>query len=298
MILINSRYHLTIVKRALSFILLFFISSTYGQYTEDTRISFGARIKHPITIHIKKDQNQIVFYAKNQSYFTYDISIKFKEVINLNSNIILPTYTVGHGETRLITFTIHDTKQPHHYDYLLKYHIRPSKIRDDSFKYLHPIGENKKCNTEMILPGTNVNKRYLLQKGDTVFAMRKGLIVANTNKLGKEERIFLKNSFEIQQSDGTVLVFKNVYSNDIILKKAGNMVYPGQPLFVINSKTRTLNVNVFNINEDEIIKTIPINFNCCDKTAQDKFETEYPEELIILEMKLPEKQRYANNELY
>jgi hypothetical protein len=156
-----------------------------------------------------------------------------------------------------MNFSIFDPSQSFDCDFKVEKKIGdPDSKPMMEFPYLIPIGKNK----TVTLPSENLNDAhdlepvFVLERGDTVHAMRKGLVTALPGTAQNIDRI-ASNSIEIRHMDGTIMVY------DIdplkILVQLGETVYPGQPLG--SCKSSELFLSLYKL-QDEKPKELEILF--------------------------------------
>src|SRR5690606_34675212 len=98
-----------------------------------------------------------------------------------------------------------------------------------------------------------------MNKGDTVFAMRKGVISCLPFPDKKRDRIKREGTLEIIHQDGSVMVYQNL-DPDHIFHHEGEIVFPGQALGLL-SDTNFLEVHLFEIEPAEMLRKIPIQYH-------------------------------------
>ena len=165
--------------------------------------------------------------------------------------------------------------------------------------YLHPVRINELNKSKIKFTRNGNQGEYIIAKGDTIIAMRKGVVITNKNKLVDCERILKLNSIEILHSDGSIMALSIPDDSYEMLSFIGETVYPGQPLAVTLAKETYLIARLMRIERDGKIYSEPFKYNCGN--SQNEFtpsEIFYPEEIITLEMKKNEIKKYQKGKLF
>lgn len=178
---------------------------------------------------------------------SYTLLLRFTQRENTRQT---PTYkTVMRGSSqKLLTVAPINAEQPvscrYSYSYIRGYH---SPKLDSTFVYRLPYSTSKE--PVMAAELFNLTERYLegkpvrgwkswqfnLSEGDTVFAMRKGLVVEvhdgeEPAQAGLQSTYRTKNNHVlIEQPDGTLCQY-SVLENGSITVRPGDIVYPGTPI--------------------------------------------------------------------
>jgi murein DD-endopeptidase MepM/ murein hydrolase activator NlpD len=224
---------------------------------------FGNRIKTPIVMDVKTDQGVITIDALNKSYYVYNFEISFGEFQNLSPRVFEKKTLLFPGINRLFSFKIVNPNEPPRISYKISYSLANSNGKiDPSFPYLIPISENKKVIFKSSVTNgvtTYYENQFVMNKGDTVFVSRKGVITALPNDEEGIERIINKTSLEIRHDDGSIAVYIGLEqgSNSI---KLGQVVYPGQPLGLIGQPDLLI-FGVYEIQANGHIKYLTINYS-------------------------------------
>lgn len=194
----------------------------FAQSYKEAQISLSGSFKKPLEIEAINKGGEIDFFCINKSWFPYQMEIIFSGVENLNGprsqkNIVMP------GRQRLLSLRIQDPNSPHTYEYTYNYALgNPRNVADLTHPYLIPClpGKAVKIN--------NISDQILLSDGDTIVAMRKGIVTAIPQSNEEADRLF-NNTLEILHDDGTVAVYKMITSSSVFVK-SGEKVYPGQSI--------------------------------------------------------------------
>lgn len=265
-------------------------------------IVFSTKIDNPISIETLQHDNKYDFYAKNRSFYPYRLRFEFNEFLNLTPFISKRDYILQPGRNKLFSVSVKDEKNPHTYSYKISFMIGLlcDEI-DEKFPYLIPI---KILDARKILysPDQTIHANHFqLQKGDTIFCMRKGLVVAVPNMFNDADRISQTESLEIMHKDNSVLKYENIDPENTFVK-AGQKVYPGQPIGLIGENS-ILEVQLLAFQKDNFINSIKI-FYATDNLSLKEFPTDfenlivnYPKEIVTKEMTKREIKKYNKNSL-
>ncbi|MEO9964534.1 MAG: hypothetical protein ABJF11_02025 [Reichenbachiella sp.] len=248
-----------------SFLLLITISlSTQSIWAQTSRrveniAIFKNRVDHPIEIEVTERDDKVFFYAKNRSLYTYNVTVLFKNVINLRPAVSEKEFVVPHGSIRLIEFYKYNRDKGFQYQYSYKFKIaEPKELPDKKFPYLVPIM------TETLTPFISQSNEiyensFASSIGDTVYCMRKGLVMAVPNMFHGLDRISDQKSIEVRHEDGTIMVYKNI-SQELGQVKYGKYVYPGQPIAIIDQPDYIQTV-LYQYTGEGKFKSLGINYN-------------------------------------
>lgn len=220
-------------------VLLFLITYSqlsFCQYSEIHQITFNSRIKNPIKVEVIDNNGVETFNAENNSWFPYQIEIKFEGLDNLSPPMSSYKDVVLPGKRTLLRLKVRDPKSPHGVSYSFKYRIgNPHEIADTAFEYLYPLCEGKTINLFEFDNGKNIlfyRNILKLSGGDTVTCMRKGIVTSTINSGDSYDRINDKSTIEILHEDGTVATYVFPGQSKILVEP-GKKVYPLQPLFAV-----------------------------------------------------------------
>lgn len=209
--------------------------------------AFAQQGQPDIEIDSKWVGTSLEISATKRPVGSYTIQLRFTQMQNTRQS---PTYkTVMRGSSqKLLTVAPINAEQPvdcrFSYSYVQGYH---SPKLDSSFVYRLPYSTSREPVVAAEL--FNLNERYLdgkpvrgwkswqfsLREGDTVFAMRKGLVVQvhdgeEPTQAGLQSTYRNKsNRIIIEHPDGTLCQY-SVLENGSIAVKPGDMVYPGTPI--------------------------------------------------------------------
>jgi hypothetical protein len=99
---------------------------------------------------------------------------------------------------------------------------------------------------------------FKINQGDTIYNMRKGDVAAVPNMYYDADRISSGKSLEIIHRDGTIMIYENIDPDQVFIK-AGQTIYPGQPLGAI-SVDSILKVYLYMIQKDGNLKQLSIKY--------------------------------------
>jgi hypothetical protein len=285
-------------------VLLFIFDMNIAQFREIEQMEYhNYRLRHPVKVKVLSHRNKLTFYAENKSYYPYRLTLRFKALNNLYPNISEREFTIQYGRTNLMSFTIMDVNKPPYYAYEMKYRIKQSDDKiNTNFPYLIPVGEKMNMKSYIVSnSGRYIRNSFRMDPGDTIFAMRKGLIVAQPNTRQEIDKLSPNEAIEISHLDGTVMLYWDINPNQVFVS-AGETVFPGQPIGLI--KNNRLFIQLYQIRQNESVKLLNIKYiNDCKQDPQ-TFEnilncySIYPSDIIKLEMYKSEKRKYDKHKLY
>lgn len=187
------------------------------------------------------------------------------------------------------------------------------------YRLPYSLKDSLKCHTLY-----NVNEKYLkdtasigwksfqflMNKGDTVFAMRKGMVVEIVNEYEVPDRDYShvkSNLVSIEHDDGTIACYKVLEKNSFMVKE-GDAVFPGTPLALAGtigeSKYQVKVYVYYNVSNNKyagtrsILQYAYVNplFATSSGVKQlvrgDKYRPVCPLEVITSEMSKKEKRKY------
>lgn len=216
------------------------------------------RFADPIRIELHRNENQLAFFAYNLTYYPYELIMDFSKIHNLVPVVTRKTYTLSPGVNRLLVLTVTDrTDDNYHYELSVKELIGdPGARPDDTFLYLIPVRNNQRA---VVADSVSVypEDQFLMAAGDTVFAMRKGVVTA-TNRMEKTVDRISPESIEVLHADGTVMVYQNLDTAHVFVQ-AGKTIYPGQALGVVGDQGK-LQVMLFAFIGEGKVKRMEIRY--------------------------------------
>lgn len=278
--------------------------STHESESLNRKSLFSSRMDEPMDITVHRDQNRLTFFAKNQSYYPYRLSMHFSRILNLQPLIRTREYIIYPGSQKLLEFNVVDPSLDHyHYELTIEEKIGDTTATELSlnFPYLMPIGDSKpfRIPSSVELNVTENSDAFALNEGDSVYAMRKGVVTCLPNSIKKIDRIMEKGSLEILHQDGTVMTYKNLDPASVVLKE-GVIVFPGDALGTVNH-VKALEVSLFAVLPSEELKNLPIQYHLNDETRvsysqiPDGMRAVYPKAIIELEKTEKERKIFRSN---
>jgi hypothetical protein len=221
-------------------------------------IAFQKRAVEPVIVDVRREINKVSLVAKNTSFYPYTLKFRFNKIRNLLPDPDSMTFVLYPGIRVLMTFRIFEPSQNFDFNFKVDTKIGDAGTKPIlDFPYLMPIGENR----PVALLSENLNDThdmepvFVLKKGDTVHAMRKGLVTALPATAPAIERI-ASNSIEIRHMDGTIMVYEGIDPSTVFIQP-GETVYPGEPLGTCRSSE--LFISLYRV-EDEKLRKMAILF--------------------------------------
>jgi hypothetical protein len=265
---------------------------------------FGSRIRNPIVLDVRTEQNNIYFNVNNRSFYPYIFEVTFGDFRNLSPRAFDKKTILMPGINRLFTFKVVNPNEQPVLSYQTRFYLAKTNLGDHEFSpYLVPVGKNK--TVEFLTTNENGFSKifidqFVLNIGDTVFNSRKGVVTALPKSTTEIDRI-IDNSFEIRHEDGTIAVYMglNPETKEI---KLGQTVFPGQPLGIIG-QSKILTFRVFEVEDEGSLKSLNILYQGPEDkmlTAQNLMGLKvlYPNDIIKKEMTKKEMSKYEKHSLY
>ena len=281
-----------------AFILANCYCQVFSQFDKVEHITlFGSRIDNPVEVEVTTSGNNYVFTADNRSYYPYILELKIMDIVNLNPPRVNGFFKIHPGKNKLVTLSVVNPEQPSYYSYSTSYSIGiPSQDVDFDLPYLMPFKgpfDFEKTGDDTMLIKANT---FRLHSGDTIFAMRRGMVAATPDMDYKNDRVSERNSLEIIHQDGTIMVYENL-DPDQVLIKPGKQVYPGEAMGIIKGNAPLEVMLYLNLGGGKL-RGIQIKY-CIDKNTTEIFSSKlreatisYPREIIVKEMTKREVKRY------
>jgi hypothetical protein len=275
-----------------------------GQFPNPDEYSFGLRATDPVKMDVIKSGDKVTFSAINESYFPYELTIKFSHLENLLPRIFERKVLLRPGNNILFVLNIMDKDQSIQYEYTFNYIMRLSDNPDLSFPYLIPIGQGKIVQLQTFNDNENETiliNHFKMSPGDSVFAIRKGTVTALPNDDSRVDRIIKPLSLEVLHLDGTLAIYRGLdYSN--IKLHLGQIIYPGQFIGLIE-KNGTLILNLLAMNGPLKLKDLEIYFtdqhgNIFHAKMLKNMKVFYPKEIIEKEMTDREIRKHEQGKLF
>lgn len=283
-------------------------SQIAGSMSQDSpgrvNISFGIKTYNPVHVLVderKESQGSIPikFTATNSTYYPFLLFIDFIQFTNLSPAPPVQNMKISHGLNNLFSCSIHVPGKGYALQYKYSYWITPSdKIIDREFPYLIPLKEGRNVISKKTFLG-KLTDSFTGQKGDTVFCMRRGTVMAVPRTETLDFRLSGHDCLEVLHEDGTYMIYHNLKKSEN-LTDAGNIVLPGQPIGSI-SDSSYLRVSLIKIeNEENVQLPQPIRYTV-GKTGTSFFEeidgiekSVYPAEVVTREMKSRELKKFKS----
>ncbi len=201
----------------------------------------------------RPDGKSAVFILENnQRPGTTTVYLKIKETMNCNVSNETRRYFVTAPTARLLTLKPTDPTRGIGYNYSW-YHV-PGRVDpkfDSTFVYRMPCPTGRPVKvgrTTYVLDNYTKEREdrqqlgttFLLEKGDTIYAMRRGIVTGIERPKPSAERpaktFFSTESVNItvEQPDGTMAWYVN-FDPDHLLVEEGDHVLPGTPLGLVGS---------------------------------------------------------------
>jgi hypothetical protein len=203
------------------------------RYTPPDTYDFYERSSDPLTLDARREVNKVTLVATNSTFYPYTLVVYFNKIRNLVPDPDSMRFVVVPGTQVLMNFRIFDVTSTFDLDFRVKKQLGDQAAKANlDHPYLLPIGKNRRVNLPKGYedfpdkPGAI----FLLKKGDTIFACRKGVVTALSSSDQQIDRLF-SNSTEVRHQDGTILVYENINSSSF-LNEAGHVIFPGQPIGV------------------------------------------------------------------
>ena len=292
--------------RLLLLLLLTFESSILlaQSFEKQELITFDSRVNKPIELEVVRNRDQLSFYADNKSFYPYRLVLEFTTFRNLSPSMSSEEFTLHPGRNLLFKLMVTDPQQAPAYSYSIRYRMGdPNEKADENFIYLFPSKKGKALEKDVV---TQSNTRFTfrgtfkVQKGDTLFAVRKGIVTALPNMEKITDRI-LRNSLEARHADGTIAVYSNVDPN-LLFVEYGDKIFPGQPIGIVGN-LNFLRVSIYKFIEEGKLARIDIKY-AVDGTKSltfseiSKIVVEHPEPIIEKELSDREIKKFRKGNLY
>jgi hypothetical protein len=247
----------------------------------------------------------VYYYAYNKSFYPYQLTLNFDFIENLTPEVVFEKFIIYPGRKSFFTLTVKDKERGHYCRYSMKYILGdPSEKPIADYPYLIPISKFRtfELSSKNITSNTFIKNSFKIKKGDTIYCMRKGDVTATPNMYNQTDRVSKQKSLEIKHGDGSVMIYENI-NPDSVFVKAGQTVYPNEPLGIIN-ETAQLEVNLYSFEGDGKLKRLDINYYINENIVEsfnEKFQymdIRHPIEIIIKEMTNKEIKKYKKNKLF
>ena len=275
------------------------------------------------------------FNSSSQAYADYTLRITFTALEGytsrslFNSNTALVTVSPGNMEAmKLIPNNSSMTpRMQYKYQYYVGHSF--SKLPDTTFQYLIPAsaGNTVRVSSVSSVSSAGTTASQLLGRewrgtsfnyklNDTICAARAGIITdcTDTVKVGEKTEVIYnrnRNRIQIEQRDGTIAAY-GLTAPIKLLVKAGDEVFPGQPLAIFNVESPRYFAffSVSYLDEKKLLTEnlpdntvyydyIPTYFYTTEKGQSTvlertkKYTVQYSREIISKEMTKKEKKKFG-----
>ena len=286
-------------------IFLFFISSChFFTYAQRTKVIHDIELKGEWP-HSSKE---FEIHAKKNTIGSYSVLIRFNSFEN-TSGVNNPSLLVVNNSGNILSLKPMDENKHANCSYRY-YYIRGYQSRrlDSSFVYRLPFSESK--TSVMAISLYNIDNLYFngksganwcswqfkLNKNDTVYAMRKGMVVDVDDKHDPLDVNGVSfntkyNSLTVEHVDGTLCRY-HVIEKSSMMVSLGDMVFPGTPLAKAgvfdNSNNYQVRVDIHypevdrNISNPEVSPFRHVYYNPCFMTHQGVKKLKHGDEVIAV----------------
>lgn len=268
--IVMNRIILTInksVKDCLFFFLLTIINigNAASQASSDNHdINIGINKWDPV--HVKVDErkvternNTIKFLSTNSTYYIFKLLVDFEIFENLVPPPPKREIEITHGTNVLFSVNPHIPDKGYNYRYTYKYRLKSSDNQIDSqFPYLIPLSDGKIALSKKTASG-KLTDSFTGAKGDTVFAMRRGLVTSVPRIDNLDFRISGHSCLEIMHQDGTFMIYNNLINVEDFTSP-GKIILSGQPVGLISDSTYIF-VNLLKVSDkSNILISLPVSY--------------------------------------
>lgn len=282
---------------------LFYSIPANCQYTLSGSYTFGTWITDPIEMDVKRANDKISFNATNRSLFDYTLIINFTNLQNVFPMVFMREIKLHPGYNNLFDLTIKNSNQGVSYEYSIRYSMRLAKNPDLTFPYLVPVAKGRIVYLITAIDGNEkklVVNQFKTQEGDTIFAMRRGLVTALPEDNGKVDRIFKSGSLEVLQPDGTLAIYRGIKVTPAV--RLGHQVFAGQPIGLANNKG-FLTITVLTSIENLKFKEVPVMYSTepgkiISQESIDGVKVLFPEDVLKKELAQKELKKFEKGKLY
>lgn len=227
---------------------------------------YTSKVNVPVKVEVVSKHMSHEFYAQNKSYFPYTVHLEVSEIVNLIPPSVNKVYKVNPGRTKLVELKPQDLSRStdYYFEYSYAIGVKGGKL-DLEYPYLIPVkagfGTLVDEENNKLLPD-----HFMMSKGDTVYAARKGKVVATPDLFDGTDRISQNKSVEILHGDATMMVYENIDPAFVPIK-AGKAVYPGQAIGVLNSDAH-LNLVLYKSTGDGYLEVMDIHYLLDEQTIE------------------------------
>ncbi len=261
----------------------------------------GVLFDDPIKIEVYKTEGKYSFFARNKTYFPLVIRLEVTETVNLEPAVYERDFRIGSGLTFLVALQVKNQMIEATYSatYSARLSVTPTDYNTE-YPFLLPV---KNFSLEG-KDGTGISTpdAFGVASGDTVFAMRKGVVLTTPEANKDLGRLSTGKSLEILHPDGSFTVYEQIKTGPFGISP-GSTVYPGQPIGSANG-LKPLQVYFLSVEESGELKSHSINYAVAEgkkvlfTDLNEDRKVLFPEEIITREMTKSELKKYRNDELF
>ncbi len=225
-------------------VMVYLLSGTTAagqKWNDNVEVNFGIMPWDPVTIKTDERASKpgaaptIRFTALNSTWYPFKLAVDFEVFENLFPKPSARPFLVMHGPLNMFSFSQHVPQRGYGYNYKYHYWLAPSTgDSEGSFPYLMPVAEGRlaQAGTE----GDNrISDSFRGEKGDTVFCMRRGTVVAVPRHENLDFRLSPFDCLEVMHEDLTYMVYENI-SDEKVALSPGQVILPGDPVATFSDK--------------------------------------------------------------
>lgn len=254
-----------------------------------SKTAYSQPYKDPVYIYTEEIYNKGVdFIADNSSYYPFTVKLIYSEFDNLAPSQTIVEAVVMNGRRTIHSLRVVVPDAGYSYNFKVSSIPGSGKLEPErDFIYLVPLKPGRVSEPGMTNNIFLVNS-FMVDKGDTIYCSRKGIIAAVAGDNSGSFRLMNKGSFEIMHDDGTVMIYNDVNCNTLKLYP-GTMIFPGDPIGVTEEKTSVF-LQLLWLNGTSRFESLPISYAAGDTMSVSYMSLEghlksvHPEKLITKEM--------------
>ncbi|MGK7392663.1 MAG: hypothetical protein ACNS60_20075 [Candidatus Cyclobacteriaceae bacterium M2_1C_046] len=246
---------------------------------------------------------EYIFYAENQTFEKYTVEVNFDGILeNVSFSHRLPFKgTVDRGKTEI--FKLKKIRADAHVNYTYAFSFRRGcdryRLKND-IEYLFPVKPNTQTHIVQIgnpsenpAPNTFYALNFRLKKGDPVYAVRMGKIIAIKNSTEDPDKYI-----EVQHEDCTIARYTTL-STDGAMHNLGDTVFPGEILSSFQGNSDFLNLQfMYGVDEGWVYYTPKFYLFDHGKLPIDQeVVSKFSDEIIMQEMTRRDRKRFQSNKL-
>ncbi|MGN6803947.1 MAG: hypothetical protein ACTHJN_18760 [Ginsengibacter sp.] len=280
--------------------LLLFICMPFFAISQEIQMTqtFSSRLDNPVRITEIAENGSLVVMGENDSSFPYQVELKFNYVQNLSPVITSYKGVLMPGKKQLVKFRIISQNDSYNCPFSVRYLIGYAKANPDtSFLYSIPLTEGTLSSVES-LSNKFYTKFFKLNEGDTVVAMRKGIVTSTASVRTPTEQLAKNSTVEILHDDNTVSIYR-IDPQSKILVREGEKVYPLQPLAIASQKEK-MSVSLYDITKEGriISQDYQLENQIGQSAPNSQFRVKHLQDLVSKEMDKKEKKKLQKGTLY